>query len=249
LQVSGPPSKSVTAIAHGVSVIPGAVVCSDSQTVELVANLYEQAWQDQLEKRMTRGQSSLIHGSPAEKPDPDDYGCILVPPGTKVMLESGNAVPVVTLQLPGGWARGVTFPNMLFVPPIALTPEQQKEAAERVATDTEAVPPTTQTNETPEGPVEPDTQTAAPIERREPTPTPAPSASSPIAGNPYRWVLQTNGDEALMGPEGKCATLSVLPAQDPNKMHLNFSDGSTKIFDVEQTNIAMQEATKYCATK
>jgi len=137
LRVSGPPSKSVTAIAHGVSVIPGAVVCSDSQTVGLVAHLYEQAWQDQLEAKMTRGQSSLIHGSPAEIPHPDEYGCILVPPGTKVMLESGNFVPVVTLKLHGGWARGVTFPNMLFVPPSPPTPEHQKGSAEVGATHAE----------------------------------------------------------------------------------------------------------------
>jgi hypothetical protein len=112
--------------------------------------------------------------------------------------------------------------------------------------DTQVATSTVQTNDVPESSDDPDAQPAAPIERREPTQTQ--SALPAVAEKPYRWELQPNGDEALIGPTGKCATLAGLSTHDPNKTHLILSDGSTKVFDAEETDIAMQEATKYCTS-
>jgi hypothetical protein len=62
----------------------------------------------------------------------------------------------------------------------------------------------------------------------------------------FRWQLRPNGDEVLTGPSGPCATLALQSAHDPNKVHVNFNDGSAKVYPVEETPAAMQAATEYC---
>ena len=71
-----------------------------------------------------------------------------------------------------------------------------------------------------------------------------------VSTRDMRWELQSNGDEVLIGPSGKCATLALLSAHDPNNnVHLNLANGQTGIFPVNQTAAAMQAAKDYCATK
>lgn len=66
---------------------------------------------------------------------------------------------------------------------------------------------------------------------------------SPI---PSTWQLQANGDEVLTGLNGICATLALLSADDPNKVHVTLSNGTMKVFTVEKTQEAMRFAQDYC---
>jgi hypothetical protein len=99
--------------------------------------------------------------------------------------------------------------------------------------------------------------TPAEIIRQPPTSDPTPTeggasaaiepATKPSAAEAqFKWQLKPNGDEVLIGPSGPCATLALLSAHDPNKLHVNFSDGSVQIYPVEQTAEAMESATNYC---
>jgi TPR repeat protein len=98
----------------GTVVVAGAIVCADSDTVGLMYDLYSAHWQGTQMDRMTNGQSRLLHGAPAPLPDPKFFGCTLLPPGTPMMLERKNIVPVVTATLADGTTiRGVTWPSMI----------------------------------------------------------------------------------------------------------------------------------------
>jgi hypothetical protein len=75
---------------------------------------YRANWEDGFEDVVTKGQSRLTRGEPAPKPPLARYGCALVPAGTPMTLETGNAVPVVTVTLPdGSTMRGVTDPGLI----------------------------------------------------------------------------------------------------------------------------------------
>lgn len=104
----------VPVVAKGVSVVPGAIICSDMNTLSMVFDLYTSAWEEHEQDILTKGQSRLIQGEPASAPDPTLYGCNLLPPGTPMMLEPGKMVPVVTAQLPDGTTiKGVTLESMI----------------------------------------------------------------------------------------------------------------------------------------
>jgi hypothetical protein len=78
-------------------------------------------------------------------------------------------------------------------------------------------------------------------------PPPVSPAMPPAAPQEqFRWQLQPNGDEVLAGASGPCATLALSSTHDLNKVHVNFSDGSSKIYPVDQTADAMQAANDYC---
>jgi TPR repeat protein len=105
--------RFVTVTARGVSVVPGAIVCPDYNTVNLMFELYATHWADTYQDVLSNGQSRLLRGRPAPAPDPKFYGCALVPPGTPMILERRNIVPVVTVKLADGTTiRGVTSPAM-----------------------------------------------------------------------------------------------------------------------------------------
>jgi hypothetical protein len=100
--------------ARGASVVPGAIVCPDHNTVSLVFRLYVNYREDTLQDTLTHGQSRLIRGEPTPKPDFELYRCALLPPGTPMLLELGNVVPVVNTKLPDGTTiRGVTLGDMI----------------------------------------------------------------------------------------------------------------------------------------
>lgn len=102
----------VTAKALGFA--PGAIVCADYQAVGVVFHLYSNAWAERAQDSLTRGQSKLLRGDAAPEPDPQSYGCALIPPGTTMRFHSGNVVPVVTVRMPDGKTiKGVTLPEMM----------------------------------------------------------------------------------------------------------------------------------------
>jgi uncharacterized protein len=106
--------KLVAVTAQGVSVVPGAIICPNHDTVSLMFDLYAARWADTQQDVLTHGQSRLVRGEPSPAPDLKIYGCALLPPGTSMMLERGNIVPVVTATLPDGTqVRGVTLTAMI----------------------------------------------------------------------------------------------------------------------------------------
>ena len=67
-----------------------------------------------MQDAMTHGQSRLVRGQPTPAPNLKAHGCVLLPPGTPMVSEGGNAVPVVTAKLQNGTlVRGVTLPAMI----------------------------------------------------------------------------------------------------------------------------------------
>jgi len=104
----------VAVSAQGVSVVPGAIICPNYDTVKMMFDLYVAHWTDTQQDALTHGQSRLLRGDPTPPPDLKFYGCALLPPGTPMMLERGNIVPVVTATLSDGTSiRGVTLAAMI----------------------------------------------------------------------------------------------------------------------------------------
>ncbi len=95
----------------GSEIVVGAIVCMDYETSRLLEDLWVQAIVARFEDKVTNGQSVLQRGSPPDFPRVSDYGCIEVHPGTPMMLEAGNSVPVVDVRIGDLWARGVTTLN------------------------------------------------------------------------------------------------------------------------------------------
>lgn len=113
-ELSEEPRNTIAVTARALSVVPGAIICRDHQTVSLMFDWYAQHWRDAQQDKLTRGQSRLIRGDSAPAPDPEAYGCVLVPAGTSMMLERGNIVPVVRVRQPDGTiVRGVTLTGMI----------------------------------------------------------------------------------------------------------------------------------------
>jgi hypothetical protein len=105
----------VRRVVHGVSVVPGAIVCPDFPTVQLMFDWYTTHWSDVFRDQVTHGQSSELGGPPLSEPPFESYGCTLVPNGTAVTMTliPGKLFPTITGQLPSGRAfSGVTFSSM-----------------------------------------------------------------------------------------------------------------------------------------
>jgi len=105
----------IRGVLHGVSVVPGAIVCPDFPTVQLMFNWYTTHWSDVQADQLSHGLSSQVNGPPVSEPPLETYGCTLVPNGTAVTMTraEGQAFPTMTGQLPsGGTFEGVTLPDM-----------------------------------------------------------------------------------------------------------------------------------------
>lgn len=103
-------------IAKGMDLVDGAVVC---RSYDLAAWMYGQInvarhARQSLSPELRR-QAALIKGyDEGAEPRLADWGCVLVPTGTPVALETGNYVPVVSGVLPNGRRfQGVTLPTMI----------------------------------------------------------------------------------------------------------------------------------------
>jgi hypothetical protein len=114
LRYLGPlPDSAASANAKGISIVPGAIVCPNYQTTSMVFDLFVNSWEESAQDRFSNGQSRLMRGKAAPKPEPQEYGCVLLPPGTPLWPERGNMVPVVRAQIGSHWLRGVTLPDMI----------------------------------------------------------------------------------------------------------------------------------------
>ena len=111
------PPSGLTVMARGLSVVPGALICSDSNTVSIVFNLYTTHWEQTMQDKLTNGDSRLLRGPAAPLPDLQAFGCTLIPPGTPMTLERKTPVPVVVVKtMSGETARGVTLPRTIASP-------------------------------------------------------------------------------------------------------------------------------------
>jgi hypothetical protein len=100
--------------------IRGAIICSNYDTVQMLFDLYTESWNEHRLRAMLNRQEQheyqLRHGPLAPPPDPQAYGCTLVPPGTRMTLETGHEYPiaVVTAMMKNGqMIHGVTNQNLV----------------------------------------------------------------------------------------------------------------------------------------
>ncbi len=118
LALSGetPTSGLVPAIALGMMmynevVIPGALVCPDLRTVDFVSHRYLDYFGYKVTNRLldekTKRRWELTGEHSPEKPQPEDYGCTLVPTGTTMQLNKVDFPPTVKVKLHGKWVSGV----------------------------------------------------------------------------------------------------------------------------------------------
>ncbi|MEA2895979.1 MAG: hypothetical protein QOJ84_1594 [Bradyrhizobium sp.] len=106
--------NAIVVYAAALNAAPGAIVCNDYATVMLMFQLYTRHWTDRLQDAVTKGQSQLLRGAAAEEPDPEFYGCLVVQPGTAMLQDPGNAIPVITVQRDdGSFFKGVTMAPMV----------------------------------------------------------------------------------------------------------------------------------------
>lgn len=112
------PPLHPNAVARALNAAPGAIVCPNLQSVSSLFHLYSEHWEQETRSRMTNGQSESIEGPVSPAPNPADYGCWLLPPGTPVEAMNGegllSGIPVVTGRLQDGtMVHGVTLVAML----------------------------------------------------------------------------------------------------------------------------------------
>lgn len=117
----GDNQKEMKVVARAIPAVPGAIICPDYETVEMMIEWYRAHWEDNFEDAITNGQSRLRRGAPTSKPPLAQYGCSLAPAGIPMTLELGPPlppVPVVRATLPDGRkVRGVTDPGLFAYPP------------------------------------------------------------------------------------------------------------------------------------
>jgi hypothetical protein len=130
LKSSGPPAQSKPVIARSLGAMPGALVCPDFATLRFVIDLYNHSWEERTQDAVTQGQSKLLRGKAAEPPEPKNYDCVLIPPGTQMMLEQGNAIPVVRVRMTDSWVRGVTLSDMFISQELAAAQEAERKASQ-----------------------------------------------------------------------------------------------------------------------
>ena len=106
--------KTISVTARGAGVVPGAIVCRDYQTVTFMIDWYVAHWSDKFADAIYKDQARLLRGSSIPSPHLSRYGCTLVSPGTPMLLEQGNIVPIVSVtSATGATIRGVTDPGMV----------------------------------------------------------------------------------------------------------------------------------------
>jgi hypothetical protein len=92
-------------------VVEGAIVCSDLRTVQYMFDAVVQHRMDAFQDVVTRGQSRLMRRS-YPSPDFEAHGCSFLPSGTRMLVDAGNVVPIVTAEANGQSIKGVTMWGM-----------------------------------------------------------------------------------------------------------------------------------------
>ncbi len=106
--------KIYVAVSSTLPPIPGAIICPDYPALSTVTLLYGQYWGDAnrwaMSKGTPMGQWMGMHEPTA--PDPNLYGCVLVPAGAEVVHtgQSFMGFPIVTQV---GVMTGITDPRMI----------------------------------------------------------------------------------------------------------------------------------------
>lgn len=117
---SGAPPFHPNAVAKSLASAPGAIVCPDFASVQLMMQLYANHWEDAMQDALTKGQARILRGPSAPTPDPAAYDCSLLAPGTPVEARGGRGllagIFMVSARLPDGTVvHGVTHPGMLLL--------------------------------------------------------------------------------------------------------------------------------------
>jgi hypothetical protein len=111
-QPSETDTDRVPMVARALSAAPGALICSNPNTLNMVFHLYALAWEEQTHDKLTEGTSRQAGSS--QSPDPRAYGCELLAPGTHALVKNMQWVPNVVATLPDGTQiEGVTIGGML----------------------------------------------------------------------------------------------------------------------------------------
>ncbi len=95
--------------------VPGAMVCPDLQTVDLMSNWMQQNSTEALEDKLFKGQASMMRRPlPPVATYLTKSGCVLVPSGEPLTVLSWNGpYPVIEVPLSNNRkVRGTTYPNM-----------------------------------------------------------------------------------------------------------------------------------------
>lgn len=114
LEKSVPNSNSlIPVIASGFIGVPGAIVCADYATVQVVFKMYSQSWDDQFLDKATNGKTVLLRGPALRQPNPEQFGCTLIKPGTPMLMDPKTGIPFVTVVSDNSSIiHGVTMPFM-----------------------------------------------------------------------------------------------------------------------------------------
>jgi hypothetical protein len=110
-----PAPEPTQPIAKGMDLVDGAVVCPSYDLAGFIFGEINKARHARISlSPEIRRQAMLMNGYDlGAEPRPSDYGCVLVPAGTPLKVDSGNYVPVVSGRLNGRRFSGVTLPNMI----------------------------------------------------------------------------------------------------------------------------------------
>ncbi|WP_248322042.1 hypothetical protein [Caballeronia sp. Sq4a] len=112
--VSKPSPSAPT--ARGIDLVDGAIVCNSYDLAEFMYGQINSARHARASlPPELRRQAALVNGYDyGAEPRLADYGCVMVPTGTKLSVEKGNFVPVVSGRLADGRTfTGVTLPQMI----------------------------------------------------------------------------------------------------------------------------------------
>ena len=113
--LSDPVKVSAKAIGTPMGAItPGALICDSYDKTLALYDAYETHYGEEVQNRMTGGRSVLIQGTVASMPDPDSWGCVLVPAGSTMLYDGKRGVPLVEAKMANGdTVTGVTLPTMI----------------------------------------------------------------------------------------------------------------------------------------
>jgi hypothetical protein len=119
-------AKTIPAVARGVGVVPGAIICPNLGLVESMFSAYSESVADDVQATTSNGQSRLVRGEPIPKPNLEAFGCALLSNGTAMRFETETwAGPMVSATLPSGKRiRGITLESMF------VSPKLQRRRAE-----------------------------------------------------------------------------------------------------------------------
>lgn len=119
---------------RGLYNLPGAIVCPDLRTLQMLERLIGRHQADLLRSRLTHGQSEIISRQ-MPKPVPSAFGCAIIPNGTPIYIEriAMRFVAIVRAKVDGADVTGITMTEMLKKRAISSSPARP----ERTLTQTD----------------------------------------------------------------------------------------------------------------